>query len=62
MEDTKFKVGQSVERIDGGEKGTIRRQFEDGSVSLVFEGGWAAELSARALRPSEEPSRTEDSE
>lgn len=44
-----FDEGERVLRIETGERGTVRRQFIDGYVSLDFDDGRPAELDASSL-------------
>lgn len=45
-----FKLGARVRRTETGERGTVRHQFVDGYVSLVFDDGRPAELAATSLK------------
>lgn len=45
--------GTRVVRTETGEQGTVEGQFIDGYVSLSFDDGRPAELSASSLRPIE---------
>jgi len=44
-----FEKGDRVKRIDTGDPGTVRRQFEDGYVSLDLDSGRPAQLDAASL-------------
>jgi hypothetical protein len=45
----RFEKGDRVKRIDTGDVGTVRRQFEDGYVSLDLDSGRPAQLDAASL-------------
>ena len=47
-----FKTGSKVTWTETGKKGTVRTQFVDGYVSLIFDDGHPGELPASSLELS----------
>lgn len=44
-----FERGDRVVRVETGQAGTVRRQFDDGYVTLNYDDGRPAELPASIL-------------
>ncbi len=45
-----FKRGDRVVRVETGQVGTVRRQFDDGYVTLDYDDGRLAELPDSTLK------------
>ncbi|MDE2001585.1 MAG: hypothetical protein KGI60_03430 [Patescibacteria group bacterium] len=51
-----FYKGDRVKRLETGQKGIVDKQFMDGEVSVVFDGGQPAVLQATSLEKIEDGS------